>query len=608
MYISHELLHVIHTYGSWYTRMNIHNSWRSSWLIHMVRDTFDMSYITLVGRCRSMWTFFVTHMYGLWHIRHVIHDARRILSLDVMQHMNKSSYTREQVELHTWNGERVRVTNYIYEARTHDAFAMQSPVVMHYTNESSHAHEAMRECVSRTVDVRHEHEARTHVTHRSRSAWHTSASQTLCTRHELCHKLHVTFDTRRDTIARRDADSFTYMPLLITNLIYEARTTSRTTCCIWHTRRDVDSFIYMTPLIHMCSYIWMSRVSNMKALVTMQYVHEYMNIYILICMSIYHSYEFMTHSYEFMIRISHHDLYSFVYLIASISSQTYSSWHIHSYSSSHLFHTVRETYIHILIRISHRVYLVAMRYVNEYMNIYEYVKIHICSYVWMSRVSHMKALAVTRYVNEYHELYIWGTNYVTNYKLHMAHTCRDTVTRYVNEYIYIIVIYTRSYIPSRIAASVCHMQLIVRDIVRASYVKVVIRIYTNDISRISHRVYLIEFVNGVATISGLLKMIGLYCRILSLLYGSFAKETYNLEEPTDRSHPILHRASRRDIRESWLSHMYSYTHSHVSSSTHSHISTYTPSNIIRIYTNEHMKRHVNEYMNIYVNEYMNIYE
>ena len=31
---------------------------------------------------------------------------------------------------------------------------------------------------------------------------------------------------------------------------------------------------------------------------------------------------------------------------------------------------------------------------------------------------------------------------------------------------------------------------------------------------------------------------GLFCRILSFSQGSFAKETYNLKEPTNRSHPI----------------------------------------------------------------------
>jgi len=43
---------------------------------------------------------------------------------------------------------------------------------------------------------------------------------------------------------------------------------------------------------------------------------------------------------------------------------------------------------------------------------------------------------------------------------------------------------------------------------------------------------------GVATMSRLLKIIGLFCRISSVLYGSFAKETYDFKEPTNRSHPI----------------------------------------------------------------------
>ena len=47
-----------------------------------------------------------------------------------------------------------------------------------------------------------------------------------------------------------------------------------------------------------------------------------------------------------------------------------------------------------------------------------------------------------------------------------------------------------------------------------------------------HKVY------GVAPISRLLKIIGLFCRIQSLLQGSFAKETYDFKEPTIRSHPI----------------------------------------------------------------------
>jgi len=42
----------------------------------------------------------------------------------------------------------------------------------------------------------------------------------------------------------------------------------------------------------------------------------------------------------------------------------------------------------------------------------------------------------------------------------------------------------------------------------------------------------------VATVSRIDKIIGLFCRILSLLQVSFAKETYNLIDPTDQSHPI----------------------------------------------------------------------
>ena len=44
---------------------------------------------------------------------------------------------------------------------------------------------------------------------------------------------------------------------------------------------------------------------------------------------------------------------------------------------------------------------------------------------------------------------------------------------------------------------------------------------------------------GVATVSRIDKIIGLFYRIASLLQGSFAKETYNLIDPTILSHPIM---------------------------------------------------------------------
>ena len=42
----------------------------------------------------------------------------------------------------------------------------------------------------------------------------------------------------------------------------------------------------------------------------------------------------------------------------------------------------------------------------------------------------------------------------------------------------------------------------------------------------------------VASMRRLLKTIGLYCRLSSILQDSFAKETYNFKEPTNQSHPI----------------------------------------------------------------------
>ena len=57
-------------------------------------------------------------------------------------------------------------------------------------------------------------------------------------------------------------------------------------------------------------------------------------------------------------------------------------------------------------------------------------------------------------------------------------------------------------------------------------------VFLSQISCLSDILY------GVATISRLLKMKGLFCRISSVLYGSFPTETYNFKEPTNRSHPI----------------------------------------------------------------------
>jgi len=38
----------------------------------------------------------------------------------------------------------------------------------------------------------------------------------------------------------------------------------------------------------------------------------------------------------------------------------------------------------------------------------------------------------------------------------------------------------------------------------------------------------------------LIQIVGLFCRISSILWGSFVKETYNFKEPTNHSHPPIH--------------------------------------------------------------------
>ena len=61
---------------------------------------------------------------------------------------------------------------------------------------------------------------------------------------------------------------------------------------------------------------------------------------------------------------------------------------------------------------------------------------------------------------------------------------------------------------------------------------------------------------GVATISRLLKIMSLLCRIMSLSQGSFAKKSYNFKEPTNRGHPIA-ALLIQICRVSWLSYLIS---------------------------------------------------
>ena len=111
---------------------------------------------------------------------------------------------------------------------------------------------------------------------------------------------------------------------------------------------------------------------------------------------------------------------------------------------------------------------------------------------------------------------------------------------------------------------------------------------------------------GVATISRRLKVIGLFCRILSITQGSFAKETYNFEEPTNRDHPI--RAKHTRVRMHTRSHTCTYTctrtHRHTRTHIHTHTHyylTFTTAKIAlrQIYTITHTRTHTHTHSHLH---------
>jgi len=69
----------------------------------------------------------------------------------------------------------------------------------------------------------------------------------------------------------------------------------------------------------------------------------------------------------------------------------------------------------------------------------------------------------------------------------------------------------------------------------------------------------------VATISRLLKILGLFCRISSLLQGSFAKDTYNFKAPADRSHPIRVNVSHTSVH---ITHVHVRLHADLKTNVH----------------------------------------
>jgi len=115
----------------------------------------------------------------------------------------------------------------------------------------------------------------------------------------------------------------------------------------------------------------------------------------------------------------------------------------------------------------------------------------------------------------------------------------------------------------------------------------------------------------VATISRLLKIVGLFCKISSILQGSFAKETYNFKEPTNRSRPIsVNICIHIDI----FIYIYIYVYwphrcslfscmrPHIYVRVYKYINTY-----ILTYMNTHIRIYIHTYIHTYVHKHIMLY-
>ena len=113
----------------------------------------------------------------------------------------------------------------------------------------------------------------------------------------------------------------------------------------------------------------------------------------------------------------------------------------------------------------------------------------------------------------------------------------------------------------------------------ATYIHTHACIYVHTFTHIRITTQRCTFWQGVATISRLLKMIGLFCKRALEKRRYSAKETYNFKEPTNRSHPIF-------------SHMQAPRHTHLRSYAQPHIYTHTCTHaIIYAHTHNHTQVH-----------------
>ena len=99
---------------------------------------------------------------------------------------------------------------------------------------------------------------------------------------------------------------------------------------------------------------------------------------------------------------------------------------------------------------------------------------------------------------------------------------------------------------------------------------------------------------GWLRLVGPLKIIGLFCRIYSLLQGSFAKETCSSIVPANRSHPIVRHVVRHLVRHvvsHLMRHLARHSVRHVKGYVMGYVVRHVVSHMVRLVV-RHLARHV----------------
>ena len=110
----------------------------------------------------------------------------------------------------------------------------------------------------------------------------------------------------------------------------------------------------------------------------------------------------------------------------------------------------------------------------------------------------------------------------------------------------------------------------------------------------------------MATDSRIDKTIGLFCRILSLLQGSFTKETYNFIDPTNQSHPIAPHVPY--IPENvWISTLYIHAFAFTYMYTHTHITPHTHTSHHKVFARHLSTAGYNTSIYVYFNIYIYVW-